>query len=38
MTSVGIGDKSILKEADFNFQDFIEIDKSVIETLIKFKK
>jgi beta-phosphoglucomutase len=38
MTSVGIGDKSVLKEADFNFQNFTEIDKSVIETLIKFKK
>ncbi|MBZ9653058.1 beta-phosphoglucomutase [Psychroflexus montanilacus] len=38
MTSVGIGDKSVLNAADFNFLDFTEISKITIETLINFKK
>lgn len=38
MTSVGIGDKSVLNAADFNFLDFTEISKTTIETLINFKK
>lgn len=35
MTSVGIGEKNILKSAQYIFPDFIHIDLSFIETLIK---
>ena len=35
MTSIGIGDASILQEAQYNFPDFTHIDFSFIETLIK---
>lgn len=38
MTSVGIGDKSVLKEADFIFRGFTEIDKKTLQSLINFKK
>lgn len=35
MTSVGIGDKAILHEAQYSFPDFVHIDPSFLETLIK---
>lgn len=35
MTSIGIGEASILHEAQFIFPDFIHIDSSFIESLIK---
>lgn len=35
MTSVGIGDKTILHEAQYSFPDFVHIDPSFLETLIK---
>jgi beta-phosphoglucomutase len=35
MTSVGIGQKQILHEAQFCFPDFLHIDTSFIETIIK---
>lgn len=35
MVSIGIGHKDILKEADFNFNDFTEIDTKFLKTLIK---
>ena len=35
MTSIGIGDASVLHEAQYNFPDFTHIDLSFIETLIK---
>lgn len=35
MTSVGIGDSKILKKAQYIFPDFVHIDLSFIETLIK---
>ena len=35
MISIGIGDASILHEAQYNFPDFTHIDFSFIETLIK---
>ena len=35
MTSIGIGEASILHEAQFIFPDFIHIDNSFIESLIK---
>ena len=35
MLSVGIGDQEILKEADFVFSDFTEIDLNFIESIIK---
>ncbi|HLA57070.1 MAG TPA: beta-phosphoglucomutase [Flavobacterium sp.] len=35
MTSVGIGEASILREAQFIFPDFTHIDSSFLETLIK---
>ena len=35
MTSIGIGNKEILYEADFVFEDFTHIDKDFIEKLIK---
>ena len=35
MTSVGIGDKTILHEAQFSFPDFVHIDPSFLETMIK---
>ena len=34
MISIGIGDKNILHEADYNFNDFTEISKNFIEELI----
>lgn len=34
MTSIGIGEKAILFEADFIFEDFTHIDKDFIEKLI----
>lgn len=34
MVSIGIGDKSILHEADYVFQDFTEIDQEFINKLI----
>lgn len=35
MISIGIGDKEILKEADFNFKDFTFMDIKFIKDLIK---
>jgi beta-phosphoglucomutase len=35
MTSVGIGDPVILREAQYSFPDFVHIDPSFLETLIK---
>jgi beta-phosphoglucomutase len=35
MTSVGIGEKQILHEAQFCFPDFLHLDTSFIETIIK---
>lgn len=35
MTSVGIGDKTVLNEAQFNFNDFTEISTNFIKELIK---
>lgn len=35
MTSIGIGEESILKEAQYNFPDFVHIDTSFIEYIIK---
>lgn len=35
MISIGIGDKEILKEADFNFKDFTFMDINFIKDLIK---
>ena len=35
MTSVGIGDKQILKEADHNFADFTEIDIDFIKEIVR---
>ncbi len=35
MTSIGIGEASILKEAQYNFPDFVHIDTSFIEAIIK---
>lgn len=35
MISIGIGDKNILSEAQFNFRDFTEISTEFIEGLIK---
>ncbi len=35
MVSVGIGDEKVLHEAQFNFNDFTEIDNSFLERLIK---
>ncbi|HET8839227.1 MAG TPA: beta-phosphoglucomutase [Flavobacteriaceae bacterium] len=34
MTSIGIGDKNILKEADYNFSNFTEIEVGFLEKLI----
>jgi len=34
MVSIGIGDAEILKEADYNFKDFTEIDDSFLELLL----
>lgn len=34
MVSVGIGDKVILHEAKFNFNDFTEIDNNFLQTLV----
>lgn len=35
MLSIGIGEASILKEAQYNFPDFVHIDTSFIEYIIK---
>ncbi len=35
MISIGIGDKKILHEADYNFKDFTEMDKKFIKKLIR---
>lgn len=35
MTSIGIGDANILKEAQYKFPDFVHIDTSFIEAIIK---
>lgn len=35
MTSIGIGDAKILKQAQYNFPDFVHIDTSFIEAIIK---
>jgi beta-phosphoglucomutase len=35
MISIGIGDKNVLSEAQFNFNDFTEINIKFIEELIK---
>jgi len=35
MTSIGIGEALILKEAQYNFPDFVHIDTSFIEYIIK---
>lgn len=35
MVSIGIGEKSILEEAQYIFKDFTQIDKSFIEQLIR---
>ncbi len=35
MLSIGIGDKEILKEADYNFADFTEIDNEFIEQIVR---
>lgn len=35
MTSIGIGDKQILKEADYNFADFTEIDLDFIKKIVR---
>lgn len=35
MLSIGIGDKGILKEADYNFADFTEIDNEFIEQIVR---
>ena len=34
MTSVGIGEKSILHEAKYIFKDFTQMDKNFIDALI----
>ena len=35
MLSIGIGDKEILKEADYNFADFTEIDNEFLEQIVR---
>lgn len=35
MLSIGIGDKEILKEADYNFADFTEIHNEFIEQIVR---
>jgi beta-phosphoglucomutase len=35
MVSIGIGDKEVLKEADYNFADFTEIDKEFIDQIVR---
>lgn len=37
MTSIGIGEEKILREANFNFNDFTEIDLSFIKKLLNNK-
>lgn len=37
MTSIGIGDKNILHEADYVFKDFTEITPSFIQNLIEYE-
>ena len=34
MTSIGIGDKSVLHEADYVFKDFTEIDLEFLKKLL----
>lgn len=38
MTSIGIGDKKVLEEADFNFADSTEIDIEFLEELFQNRK
>ena len=38
MISIGIGDKSVLHEADYVFKDFTEMSQEFIERLIKEKR
>ena len=38
MTSVGIGDGQILQAADFNYNNFTEIDEQTIHALMNFNK
>ncbi|NEV94155.1 beta-phosphoglucomutase [Psychroflexus sp. YR1-1] len=38
MLSVGIGDKAVLSEADFNFEGFTELTEDTLKTLTNFKK
>jgi beta-phosphoglucomutase len=38
MISIGIGDKNILNQADYNFKDFTEIDLEFIKELIELEK
>jgi beta-phosphoglucomutase len=38
MTSIGIGEVSVLHEADFIFEDFTTIKEKELETFINFKK
>lgn len=35
MVSIGLGDKVVLKEADYNFSDFTEIDIQFIENIVR---
>ena len=35
MLSIGIGDKEILKEADYNFADFTEIENEFLEQIVR---
>ncbi|WP_419212755.1 beta-phosphoglucomutase [Maribacter sp. X9] len=35
MTSIGIGDPNVLKEANYNFKDFTEINKDFLNLLLK---
>ncbi len=35
MISIGIGDKDVLKEADYNFADFTEIDIEFLEKIVR---
>ena len=38
MTSIGVGDKNILSEADYNFADFTEIEIEFLEELVRKKR
>jgi len=35
MISIGIGDKNVLHEADYNFKDFTEMNKKFLKRLVK---